>query len=56
MANLSAVIDDDLKQKLEVIAGREHRSISNVVSIILSKGVTTYEENSRKNRQLATAN
>lgn len=43
MANLSAVIDDDLKAKLNKIAERDHRSLSNVISIILSQGVNTYE-------------
>ena len=52
MANLSAVIDDQLKQKLEKIAERDHRSLSNVISIILSQGVNTYEERVAKGSPL----
>ena len=55
MANLSAVINDDLKAKLEKIAERDHRSLSNVISIILSQGVNTYEKKMGKHGPLAAA-
>jgi len=55
MANLSAVINDDLKAKLEKIAERDHRSLSNVISIILSQGVNTYEKKMSKHGPLQAA-
>jgi predicted HicB family RNase H-like nuclease len=39
--NLSAVIDSELKKKLQVSAKAEGRSLSNLVSFFLAKGVNT---------------
>ena len=39
---LSAQIDPGLKGELQRIAGIEHRSLSNLVSLFLSRGVSTY--------------
>lgn len=55
MANLSAVINDELKAKLEKIAERDHRSLSNVIAIILSQGVNTYEQKMGKCESLQHA-
>lgn len=42
--NLSAVIDKNLKSELQKIAKAEGRSLSNLVSLFLSKGVNTRKQ------------
>lgn len=47
--NLSAVIDKNLKIELKKIAKEEGRSLSNLVSLFLSRGVNT-----RKSKRTAS--
>ena len=42
--NLSAQIDSSLKRDLQKIAKDERRSLSNLVSLFLARGVSTYRE------------